>query len=49
MPPAGEHTITSRAYDKDGNIQPSPDDPYVASRRTIWENNGYITRQVLIP
>jgi DMSO/TMAO reductase YedYZ molybdopterin-dependent catalytic subunit len=48
-PSAGEHTITSRAYDKDGNVQPSPDDPYVASRRTFWENNGYITRHVLIP
>ena len=48
-PAAGEHTIRSRAYDKDGNVQPSPEDPYLASRRTFWENNGHVTRRVLIP
>ncbi len=48
-PPAGEHAIRSRAYDKDGNVQPTPQDPYLTSRRTFWENNGQITRRVLIP
>ncbi len=48
-PAPGEHTIRSRAYDKVGNVQPTPDDPYVASRRTFWENNAHITRRVLIP
>jgi DMSO/TMAO reductase YedYZ molybdopterin-dependent catalytic subunit len=47
-PAAGEHQITSRAIDIDGSIQPSPDDPFLASRRTFWENNGQITRRILI-
>jgi DMSO/TMAO reductase YedYZ molybdopterin-dependent catalytic subunit len=48
-PAPGEHTITSRAFDVDGNIQPPPDDPYLASKVTFWESNGQITRRVLIP
>jgi DMSO/TMAO reductase YedYZ molybdopterin-dependent catalytic subunit len=44
----GEHQIRSRATDIDGNVQPAPDAPVVASRRTFWENNGHITRRVLI-
>ena len=48
-PVPGEHKITSRAFDVDGNIQPAPDDPFLASRRTFWESNGQITRRVLIP
>ncbi len=47
-PSPGEHAIRSRAYDEDGNVQPTPDDPYTASRRTYWENNAHITRRVLI-
>jgi DMSO/TMAO reductase YedYZ molybdopterin-dependent catalytic subunit len=45
-PPAGEHTVRSRAFDTDGNLQPPPDDPYLRSRRTYWEENGQITRRV---
>jgi hypothetical protein len=48
-PAAGEHQITSRAFDADGNMQPAPHDPFLASRRTFWESNGHITRRVLIP
>ena len=48
-PPSGEHRVTSRAFDTEGNIQPSPTDPSVATRRTYWENNGYVTRRVVIP
>jgi DMSO/TMAO reductase YedYZ molybdopterin-dependent catalytic subunit len=48
-PPAGQHEITSRAFDSEGNVQPPPEDPYLASRVTYWENNGQITRTVLIP
>ena len=48
-PTSGEHAIRSRAYDKDGNVQPTPQDPSILSRRTIWENNGQITRSVQIP
>jgi len=48
-PAAGEHEITSRAFDIDGNVQPAPDDPFLASKRTLWESNGHITRRVLVP
>ncbi len=46
-PASGEHTITSRAIDTRGNVQPSPDDPVIANKKTYWENNGQITRRVL--
>src|SRR5215210_1049337 len=39
-PAPGEHTIRSRAYDFDGNVQPPPDDPFLASKVTYWESNG---------
>jgi DMSO/TMAO reductase YedYZ molybdopterin-dependent catalytic subunit len=42
----GEHTITSRAIDTRGNIQPAQDDPLIANKVTYWESNGQITRQV---
>ena len=48
MPAPGEHKIRSRAFDVDGNVQPAPDDPFLASRRTYWESNGQITRRVMI-
>jgi DMSO/TMAO reductase YedYZ molybdopterin-dependent catalytic subunit len=48
-PAAGEHRIRSRAFDVDGNVQPAPDDPYLAGKVTFWESNGQITRRVLIP
>ena len=48
-PAPGEHTITSRAFDVDGNLQPPPDDPYLARKVTFWESNGQITRRVRIP
>lgn len=47
-PAAGEHKIRSRAFDVYGNMQPAPDDPFLASKRTYWESNGQITRLVLI-
>jgi DMSO/TMAO reductase YedYZ molybdopterin-dependent catalytic subunit len=49
MPTTGQHMVTSRAFDADGNVQPAPDDPFLASKVTFWESNGHITRQVLIP
>jgi DMSO/TMAO reductase YedYZ molybdopterin-dependent catalytic subunit len=47
-PATGEHAIRSRAIDLAGNIQPGQDDPFLASKRTYWESNGHITRQVMI-
>jgi DMSO/TMAO reductase YedYZ molybdopterin-dependent catalytic subunit len=48
-PAAGEHTVRSRAFDVDGNVQPALDDPYLASKVTYWESNGQIARRVAIP
>ena len=45
--PSGRHTVTSRATGADGAIQPSPDDPVIADRRTYWEANQHITRTIL--
>jgi DMSO/TMAO reductase YedYZ molybdopterin-dependent catalytic subunit len=47
-PSAGPHTVTSRAFDGRGNVQPAPDDPFLAAKRTYWESNGHITRHVVI-
>jgi DMSO/TMAO reductase YedYZ molybdopterin-dependent catalytic subunit len=46
--PSGEHRITSRAIDRDGNLQPAMSDPAIANKRTYWESNGQITRRVRI-
>jgi DMSO/TMAO reductase YedYZ molybdopterin-dependent catalytic subunit len=48
-PNSGTHTVRSRAIDTNGNFQPAPDDPFLASKVTYWESNGQITRQVVIP
>ena len=46
--PSGDHTITSRAVDRDGDVQPAPDDPVLALKRTYWESNGQVTRRILL-
>ena len=45
---AGEHTITSRAYSVQGNVQPAPDHPSLARKVTFWESNGQITRRIRV-
>lgn len=45
---SGEHSITSRAIDANGNIQPAMDDPWIAKKHTYWESNGQVTRRVLV-
>ncbi len=45
---AGEHTITSRAIDTAGMIQPAMTDPQIANKKTFWESNGQITRRVAL-
>ncbi|SDC58690.1 DMSO/TMAO reductase YedYZ, molybdopterin-dependent catalytic subunit [Variovorax sp. CF079] len=42
----GEHAITSRAVDTQGNVQPAMEDPRIAKKRTYWESNGQVTRRV---
>jgi DMSO/TMAO reductase YedYZ molybdopterin-dependent catalytic subunit len=42
----GEHTITSRAIDAQGNVQPAMDDPRIANKKTYWESNGQVTRRI---
>ncbi len=44
----GEHSVTSRAIDTAGRVQPAMDDPIIAPKKTYWESNGQITRQVHI-
>jgi DMSO/TMAO reductase YedYZ molybdopterin-dependent catalytic subunit len=44
----GEHTVTSRATDTAGNVQPAMTDPSIAYKRTYGESNGQITRRVQI-
>ncbi len=44
----GEHAVTSRAIDTSGNVQPTPEDPSLATKLTYWESNGQITRKVRI-
>ncbi|MET0706368.1 MAG: sulfite oxidase [Tardiphaga sp.] len=45
-PPAGEHSVTSRAIDTSGNVQPAMSDPMIAKKHTYWESNGQVTRRV---
>ena len=45
---SGEHTITSRAIDPSGQVQPAPEDPLIANKLTYWESNGQITRRLRI-
>jgi DMSO/TMAO reductase YedYZ molybdopterin-dependent catalytic subunit len=47
-PTLGEHSITSRATDTSGKVQPAQDDPAIANKITYWESNGQIMRRVNI-
>ena len=47
-PASGEHTVTSRAIDTAGNIQPAMDDPWIAKKHTYWESNGHVTRRIRV-
>jgi DMSO/TMAO reductase YedYZ molybdopterin-dependent catalytic subunit len=44
----GLHTISSRAMDWSRNVQPAADDPRIMGKKTVWENNGQVSRHVLI-
>jgi DMSO/TMAO reductase YedYZ molybdopterin-dependent catalytic subunit len=47
-PPPGQHSITSRATDTGGGVQPALDDPRITGKRTYWESNGQVTRRIQI-
>lgn len=47
-PAPGEHRITSRAVGTSGQVQPTPDDPWLAKKHTYWESNGQVTRRIVI-
>ena len=47
-PETGEHTVTSRAIDASGQIQPAMDDPWITKKKTYWESNGQVTRRINI-
>jgi hypothetical protein len=47
-PAPGEHTITSRATDAAGQVQPAMDDPRIANKHTYWESNGQVSRKIRI-
>jgi DMSO/TMAO reductase YedYZ molybdopterin-dependent catalytic subunit len=47
-PSPGEHTVTSRAIDTSGHIQPAMDDPWITKKHTYWESNGQVTRRIRI-
>ena len=47
-PSPGEHTVTSRAIDTNGNIQPAMSDPWIAKKHTYWESNGQVTRRIQV-
>jgi hypothetical protein len=46
-PSTGQHSVTCRAHDVHGNVQPAPTDPFLASKWIYWESNGQITRHVV--
>ena len=47
-PLPGDHTVTSRAVDTGGKVQPTMDDPWIAKKHTFWESNGQVTRSIRI-
>ena len=47
-PEAGEHALTSRAVDAEGNTQPSPDDSAIKLKKTYWEANQQLMRKIKV-
>src|SRR6266498_939875 len=47
-PPAGEHTLVSRALDAEGRVQPAANDPGIKLKRTYWEANEQWPRKIRI-
>lgn len=47
-PPAGEHSLVSRAIDVEGRIQPAADDPAIRLKKTYWESNQQVVRRIRV-
>jgi DMSO/TMAO reductase YedYZ molybdopterin-dependent catalytic subunit len=47
-PPAGEHTLVSRATDKQGHVQPSAEDDAIKLKKTYWEANQQYPRRIKV-
>src|SRR5207249_3630657 len=45
-PTVGEHTVVSRAVDREGRVQPAADDPEIKLKRTYWEANQQWPRKI---
>lgn len=45
---SGEHTVSSRAIDRKGGIQPAPEDDFIALKKTYWEANQYAVRKFTV-
>jgi len=45
---SGEHSLTSRATDAKGHVQPAPDDPFITMKKTYWEANQQAVRKVTL-
>ena len=45
---SGDHTVTSRAIARDGEVQPSAEDPLMVQKITYWESYGQVTREITI-
>jgi len=47
-PSAGDHTVSARVTDSRGKVQPAPDDPFIALKKTYWEANQFAVRKIKI-
>jgi len=47
-PAPGEHTLVSRAIDRQGRIQPAAEDAAIKLKRTYWEANQQYPRRVKV-
>ncbi len=45
-PPSGEHTVTSRATNAKGKVQPAASDDFIALKKTYWEANQQAVRKI---
>jgi DMSO/TMAO reductase YedYZ molybdopterin-dependent catalytic subunit len=47
-PAPGQHTLVSRAIDSQGRVQPSPEDPAIKLKKTYYEANQQVQRNIRV-